>query len=309
MPHTITVFGSINMDLVMRVSRVPGPGETLTGESFSTIPGGKGSNQAVAVARLGKDSEITAAMIGCVGDDAFGTQMKKSLASDSIALEQLSVCKNTSTGVALILVEENGQNRIVLAEGANARLSAACASQAKEVIRHSSLLLCQLETPLAGIERALEITSQHGVPVVLNPAPAVPLPKEILHRVDYLIPNESEAALLSGLPVTDIASAQEAAERLLGMGPANVLITLGAQGVLLATSGGIRDLIPAFRVEALDTTAAGDTFIGGLAVGLAEKKDIRSAIHLGQKAAAISVTRPGAQTSIPFRHETDAFRL
>ena len=307
MPHTIAIFGSINMDLVMRVTRVPGPGETLSGESFFTVPGGKGSNQAVAVARLGKSSGITAAMIGCVGDDAFGAQMQDSLANDSVNLNHLTVCENTSTGVALIMVEANGQNRIVLAEGANGKLSPASADRAEETIRNSALLMCQLETPLPGIEHVLEIAKRHHVPVVLNPAPAIPLPSSILDKVDYLIPNESEAALLSGLPVTDTTSAMEAAVRLLTMGPKNVLITLGEQGVLLATSDGICEILPAFRVDPVDTTAAGDTFIGGLAVGLAERLDIRKAIHLGQKAAAIGVTRSGAQTSIPFRHEAEAF--
>ncbi len=307
MSQTIAIFGSINMDLVMRVDRVPGPGETLSGKNFSTIPGGKGGNQAVAIARLGKPKGISAAMIGCIGDDAFGGQLRKTLAADAIQLNHLGVCENTATGVALILVESNGQNRIVLAAGANDFLGKPQADQAQETIKKAALLVCQLETPLPGLMQAVAIAKRHGVPVILNPAPAQPLSSDLLSQIDYLIPNESEAALLSGLPVTDVPSATIAAEHLLKMGPKNVLITLGAQGVLLASAGATPELLPAFRVTPVDTTAAGDTFIGGLAVGLAEKMDVRQAIFLGQRAAAISVTRAGAQTSIPSRQEADSF--
>ncbi len=309
MSQTIAVFGSVNMDLVMRVQRVPGPGETLSGKDFSTIPGGKGANQAVAIARLGKSAGIRAAMIACVGGDSFGTELQTTLAADGISLDHLTVCDKVATGVALILVESNGQNRIVLAAGANDLLSPLSAEQAQETIKRSSLLVCQLETPLAGITQAIALAKTNNVPVILNPAPAQSLPADLLRHIDYLIPNESEATLLSGIQVTDIPSARAAASHLLAMGPRHVLVTLGAQGVLLATQHKDPELLPAFRVTPIDTTAAGDTFIGGLAVGLVEKMDIRDAILLGQRAAAISVTRTGAQTSIPSRLEVDTFSV
>jgi ribokinase len=302
MVHRIAVVGSVNMDLVVRTSRMPLLGETLTGSDFHTIAGGKGANQAVAAARLGADVSL----IGCIGNDRFGAEMRAALAAEGIELTQLCTCENAATGVAVIMVDAASQNSIVLAPGANALLAPRHIDQAVGAIEHAELLICQLETPLAAVERAVEIAQAHGTPVVLNPAPAQALPAELLAQVDYLIPNETEAALLTGVEIRNIDSAEIAAGELCRLGAKTVLITLGAQGVLIADAAGMR-LFAAPTVKAVDTTAAGDTFVGAFAVGLAEGLAVADAIRFGQRAAAISVTRFGAQTSIPYRQELDRF--
>ncbi len=294
----IVVVGSLNMDLVMRTPRVPVGGETLTGHEFSTLPGGKGANQAVACARLG--SRVR--MIGQVGDDGFGKTLRDGLAADGIDVSGVRTSSVAGTGVAMILVEDIGQNRIVLAAGANGALTAADIDAQASVIEGAALLVVQLEVPLPVVQQAIAIAHAAGVAVLLNPGPAAPLPEAIWPQIDILVPNESEAALLAGIPVSDAASAGAAAQIFRQRGVGCVLVTLGAQGVAVIDAAGERHL-PAQVVKAVDTTAAGDTFIGGLAAGLVEGMSVDAAAALGQSASALCVTRHGAQPSIPYRRE------
>ncbi|PKB22703.1 ribokinase [Janthinobacterium sp. 64] len=299
----IVVIGSINMDLVLRVPRMPLPGETLTGGAFRTIPGGKGANQAVACARLsGKVAGAQqVAMVGCVGDDAFGATLRAALVGDGIIDSHITTLPGIASGIASILVDDNGQNSIVIAGGANDLLSPAHIDAAKELIEQADIVVLQLETPMATVVHAIKLARSLGKTVVLNPAPAASLPQGVLELVDYLIPNEIEAAMLAGVS-PDGADAAALAAALQKLGSDNVIITLGSKGVHAALYGG-DFTFPAEAVQAVDTTAAGDTFIGGFVAGLASGMDEAEAIGQGQRAAAWSVTKPGAQTSIPHLHE------
>ena len=294
----IVVVGSLNMDLVMRTPRMPVGGETLHGHAFSTLPGGKGANQAVACARLGGK----VSMIGQVGEDGFGHTLRAGLSNDGIDVSKVKLTSDAGTGVAMILVEDVGQNRIVLAPGANGALNPVDIDAAAKVIAGAAMLVVQLEVPMPVVLRAMCIARDAGVPVLLNPAPAASLPDEIWPQVDILVPNESEASLLAGMAVTDAPSAFAAARIFRQRGVACVLITLGEQGVAVLDELGERH-IPAQVVKAVDTTAAGDTFIGGLAAGLVEGLPLDKAVALGQRASALCVTRHGAQPSIPYRRE------
>lgn len=300
----IVVIGSINMDLVLRVPRMPLPGETLTGGAFRTIPGGKGANQAVACARL--SGKVAAggqqvAMIGCVGDDAFGATLRAALVGDGIIDSHITTLPGVASGIASILVDDNGQNSIVIAGGANDLLSPAHIDAAQGLIEQADIVVLQLETPMATVVHAIKLARSLGKTVVLNPAPAASLPAGVLELVDYLIPNEIEAAMLAGVS-PDGADVQALAAALQKLGSDNVIITLGSKGVHAALYGG-DFTFPAEVVQAVDTTAAGDTFIGGFVAGLASGMDEAEAIQQGQRAAAWSVTKPGAQTSIPHLHE------
>jgi len=299
----IVVIGSINMDLVLRVPRMPLPGETLTGGAFRTIPGGKGANQAVACARLsGKVAGAQqVAMVGCVGDDAFGATLRAALVGDGIIDSHISTLPGVASGIASILVDDNGQNSIVIAGGANDLLSPAHIDAAKELIEQADIVVLQLETPMATVVHAIKLARSLGKTVVLNPAPAASLPEGVLELVDYLIPNEIEAAMLAGVS-PEGADAKALAAALQKLGSDNVIITLGSKGVHAALYGGDYTF-PAEAVQAVDTTAAGDTFIGGFVAGLASGMDEAESIQQGQRAAAWSVTKPGAQTSIPHLHE------
>lgn len=294
----VVVVGSLNMDLVMRTPRVPVGGETLHGHEFSTLPGGKGANQAVACARLG----AKVSMIGQVGNDGFGTTLRDGLAADGIDVNGVLQTTAVGTGVAMILVEDIGQNRIVLAAGANGALTPADIEAQAALIGGAAMLVLQLEVPMPVVECAIAIAHNAGVPVLLNPGPAKPLAEALWSQIDILIPNESEAELLSGIAVTDAASAYTAARVFRQRGVKCVLITLGANGVAVIDDAGERHL-PAHVVKAVDTTAAGDTFIGGLTAGLVEGMAMDEAVALGQRASALCVTRHGAQPSIPYRRE------
>lgn len=296
-PH-ITVVGSVNMDLVFRTPRMPAIGETLHGHEFRQIPGGKGANQAVAAARQGADVRF----IGAVGDDGFGAYSRHCLNQEGIELTHLSTAKDIATGVAGILVDDSGNNCIVLAAGANATLSPSQIEAAEAAIASAQFLICQLETPLATVMRAIQIAHAHGVKVLLNPAPAQALSDELLQLVDYLIVNETEASQLSGITVSDRDSAQNASQKLLLRGAGAVLLTMGEHGALITVASG-SDFIPAIAVEVVDTTAAGDTFVGALAVGLANGLSLLDASLEAQYTAALTVTKLGAQTSIPQRQE------
>jgi len=291
------------MDLVTRAPRLPRGGETLIGESFCTIPGGKGANQAVAAARLG--AEVS--MVGCVGGDAYGQQLRNALLAEGIDCQAVSVVDGSS-GVALIVVDDNSQNAIVIVAGANGVLTPEVVDRFDAVLQSADVIICQLEVPDATVGHALKRGRELGKIVILNPAPASHvLPPHWYGYVDYLIPNESEAAMLSGLAVDSLETAEAAATHLIAAGAGKVIVTLGAQGLMFA-NGSSFEHFPAPLVKAVDTTAAGDTFVGGFAAALASGKSEVEAIRFGQVAAALSVTRAGAQPSIPTLPEVQAFK-
>ena len=302
MPARITVVGSLNMDLVVRAPRMPVPGETLIGSDFRVIPGGKGANQAVAAARLG--AQVT--MIGRVGNDDFGRAQQRNLAQEGIDVTHVSVDPEEATGIALITLDATGQNSIILAPGANMHLTVAHVEATRQAIASADILICQLESPLEAVTRAIELAHANGARVILNPAPARPLDTALLRLVDYLIPNESEATLLTGIQVTDLSSAQKAAINLRERGVGTVLLTLGERGALLANDGGITHQA-GYAVKVVDTTAAGDAFVGGFAVALAEGRPLSDAVRFANAAGALAVTRLGAQPSLPTRQEVEQF--
>ncbi|MDE4538011.1 ribokinase [Pseudomonas sp. ITEM 17296] len=295
----VVVVGSLNMDLVARAQRLPRAGETLPGEAFFTAPGGKGANQAVAVARLGG----SVAMVGNVGDDAYGQQLRKALEREGVDCQAVSVCEGVSSGVALITVDAASQNCIVIIPGGNGLLTPQSVQGFDKLLQAADVIICQLEVPTETVAWALARGHELGKRVILNPAPATgPLPSTWFGHIDYLTPNESEAEALTGITVTDQGSALRAGERLLQLGAGKVIITLGAQGALLVTAQGHQHF-PAPVVQPVDTTAAGDTFVGGFAAALVRGLEEGEAIAFGQRAAALSVTRVGAQPSIPYLSE------
>jgi ribokinase len=298
MTAEVVVIGSLNMDLVARAARLPLPGETVAGDSFTTVPGGKGANQAVAAARLGART----AMVGCVGDDAFGARLVGGLEADAIDVGAVRRVAGTSSGVALIVVDGAGRNGIVVVPGANGQLGPGDVDAAEPLIAAARIVVLQLEIPLATVQHAVRRARALGKLVVLNPAPARALPAELIAAVDFVVPNELEAATLTGIPVVTPADAIEAGRRLRAAGAATVLVTLGAQGVVTVSPDGERH-DPAPHVDAVDTTAAGDTFIGGLCAALVGGRALADAVAYGQAAAAVCVTRPGAQPSIPWARE------
>jgi ribokinase len=291
---SVCVLGSANMDLVVTVDRVPGAGETVTGHRFEQIPGGKGANQALAAARAGADVR----MVGAVGDDAFGRRIRAVLDADGIDTTGLLVA-DEPTGTAHIVVDTNGENSIVVVPGANGSMRT-LTDRDRDVIRASDVLLLQLELPLEIVDQGATWSAAQGTRVVLTPAPVIPLPDDLLAAVDLLVPNEHEAALLSGEP-----DAHAAAQVLLRRGASAVVVTLGQRGCLYADDSGVI-AVPAINVTAVDTTAAGDTFVGVLTVALAEGRTVRESLDWATAAAAISVQRRGASTSMPYRDEIDA---
>ena len=297
MPPAIVVVGSLNMDLVMRVPRVPRPGETLAGRSFAMSPGGKGANQAVACARLG----ASVAIVGRVGDDTFGEQLRGAMRTDSIDVGALGTDPG-ATGVALIMVNDAAENCIALAAGANGAVLPGHVDAAGALIDHAAMVILQLEIPLDAVMRAITRAARAGGPVLLNPAPAAALPDDAWTAIDILVPNETEASALTGLSVRDPGSAAIAGRLLRARGVRQVAVTLGAQGVVVADENGERHH-RAMAVDAIDTTAAGDAFIGGLAVGLCETMTLDQAVRFGIAASGICVTRHGAQSAMPYRRE------
>ncbi|TDV56763.1 ribokinase [Pseudomonas graminis] len=302
MQAKVVIVGSLNMDLVTRAPRLPRAGETLAGQSFVTVPGGKGANQAVAAARLG----ASVAMIGCVGDDAYGEQLRTALLAEGIDCQAVTRIGGESTGVALIVVDDSSQNAIVIVAGGNGHVTASVVDSFDALLSGAEVIICQLEVPLDTVGHVLKRGHELGKTVILNPAPASgPLPAEWFAWIDYLIPNESEATALTGLPVDSTASADAAASALLAAGVSKVIITLGEHGALFASSSR-SEHFQAPKVRPVDTTAAGDTFVGGFAAALADGKSESEAIRFGQVAAALSVTRSGAQPSIPTFAEVQA---
>lgn len=300
----ITVIGSLNIDLVVQAPRMPAPGETVIGHGFHTIPGGKGANQAVAAAKLG--AQVT--MVGRVGDDSFGQMQRQGMEALGIRTDFLITDEEEPTGTALIVVDAQGQNSIVVVSGANGHLTPADVEAARPAIEVSDAVLLQLENPISTVQHAAGVARELGVPVVLNPAPAPgqQLPAPLLRNVNYLIPNEIEAAALTGIQVTDHNNAKRAAARLRAQGVEAVILTLGAQGALAVSSQGTF-YVPAFSVQAVDTTAAGDAFVAAFGVALCEGQPLPEALRFANAAGALTVTRLGAQPSLPSREEVEAF--
>lgn len=300
--NKLVVLGSVNADHVLQVPSFPRPGETLLGHSYQVIPGGKGANQAVAAARLGADT----AFIACVGDDSFGHHIMRDFEQDGINIQAVMVEENKPTGIAMIQVAATGENSICISAEANACLTPTRLLPHHDLIECADTLLMQLETPMATILAAAKVAKQASTRVVLNPAPAQALSDELLALVDLITPNETEAELLTGISVSDMDSAQQAAQILHDKGVAQVMITLGSEGVWVSESG-VGQQVKGFRVQAVDTTAAGDTFNGGLLAGLQAGLVLAEAIRFAHAAAALSVTRHGAQTSIPYYDEVCIF--
>jgi ribokinase len=299
MTARITIVGSLNMDLVIRSPRIPQPGETIIGSEFQTIPGGKGANQAVAAARLG--GKVT--MVGKVGEDTFADVLLENLVSAEIDASFVQRDGQAASGVALIVVDDHGENIIVVASGANMRMTEKDVEAAEAAIVDSDVLLLQLEVPLPIVKRATQIAKSHNVIVVLNPAPARELPPDLLASVDVLVPNESETALLTGLPTESQIELEKAATHLLDSGVRSVVITLGKKGAYLASSDYESRIYEAFSIQPVDTTAAGDAFVAGLAVNYGAGKTLPEAIRWGNAAGALAALRFGAQTSLPKRNE------
>lgn len=300
----IVVLGSSNTDMIIRLARIPRPGETILGGEFSTAAGGKGANQAVAAARAGGKVSFVARL----GRDMFGDKALKGFQADKIDVSLVTRDPKAPSGVALIFVSHAGENSIAVATSANAKLTPTLARKAAKTIAGAQALVLQLETPLETVEAAAAIAKKAGVPVILNPAPAQKLPASLLRNVDILTPNEHEAELLTGVAVDSEAAADKAADILIKSGVKTVIFTLGGRGAYIADSiTGLRKRVPTFNVKRVDSTAAGDVFNGSLAVALGEGKDLLSAVRFANAAASLSVTKLGAQPSIHSRAQVDAF--
>lgn len=297
----IVVIGSSNTDMVIRSPRMPRPGETVLGGEFMMNPGGKGANQAVAAARLGGDVTF----IAKVGDDVFGKQTLENLAKEGIVTDHVGVAADVPSGVALINVDASGENSISVASGANSTLSTTDIDVAEEAIAAAGVVLMQLEVPVSTVAYAAQVAKRHGVPVVLNPAPApnMPLPAELLENVDIIIPNRTEMELITGVGCDQ--PVEDGVERLRELGVATVVVTLGSEGSLVCGAETTVKVDP-FKVSPVDTTAAGDTFCAALCVGIAEGMPLDRAALFGNLAASVTVTRAGAQPSLPMRSEIDA---
>ncbi|MBG6028394.1 ribokinase [Proteus columbae] len=299
----LVILGSVNADHILNVAHFPLPGETISGNQFQMVFGGKGANQAVAAGRCGANISFLA----CLGNDDIGKKAKAQLITDNIDTNSIELIDDVATGVALIFVNQQGENVIGIHAGANGRLDTSYVQRYGNIIKEADALLMQLESPLDSVLKAAEIAKQENVQVILNPAPAQALPDELLSLVDIITPNETETEYLTGIKVIDDESAQQAADVLHHKGIKTVLITLGSRGVWVSEKNSKGCIVPAFKVKAVDTIAAGDTFNGALITALLEGQSMMPAIKFAHAAAAIAVTRAGAQPSVPWRHEVDTF--
>ena len=300
----IVVLGSLNADLVQQVDRLPKPGETVVGGSLETFSGGKGANQAYAAGRMG----ASVCMIGQVGSDGLASLLLENLRAAGVTTDLVGE-SDSPTGTAIILVLPDGENVIVISPGANATLTPERAAERLEVVREGGYLLSQLEIPVESVEKSLAVARERGATTILDPAPARPLSASMLANVDFLTPNETETVTLLGEPgfaMDDDADIELAARKLLALGPGTVVLKLGARGCMIATARGSYR-VPGFNVTAVDTTAAGDVFNAAFATALAEDQAVPAAARFANAAAALSVTRPGAQNSVPSRREVDRF--
>ena len=296
----ILVIGSLNADLVVRVRRLPAPGETIQGDDLATFPGGKGANQAVAAARLG----AKVAMLGRVGSDAFGKTLLDNLKNNKVDVSGVIRDDKTPTGTAIILVDSLGQNSIVLSPGANGKVSPEDINL--ESLVDSSLLLLQFEIPIETVIYSAKLAREKKLRILLNPAPARPLPRELLEAADFILPNETELGLLTGSSVSDLDSIEKASFSLVKRGARNLIVTLGANGALIVNKDGAKH-IPPYKVKAVDTTAAGDAFVGGLAVGLLNGKSLEDAVQYACACGALTATKLGAQPSLPTMDDVEDF--
>lgn len=295
----IVVIGSSNTDMVVSTERIAKPGETVLGDEFSVIQGGKGANQALAAHRAGAD----VAFVAKLGDDSFGQKTKQHFIENGLSTNHLLFDKEKPSGIAMILVDKNtGQNSIVVAPGANANLTPSDVHNNKALISNADAVLAQLETPIDSVEKAFELAKENNVRTILNPAPAQQLPDSLLQLTDFITPNETETETLTGIYPDNLENAKKAANKLLEKINKAVIITMGSQGAYYLTKTGEEKLVPAQKVNAVDTTAAGDVFNGYL-TALMHSGSLPEVIDKANKAAAISVTRKGAQTSVPFINE------
>ena len=297
---SLVVVGGCNMDLIAHAPRLPAAGETVLGDRFATAPGGKGSNQAVAAARLG----ARVSFVGRVGTDDFGVRLRQMLDQESIEVRHLAVDQQAPSGVALITVDERGENCIVVASGANANLDEADVDAAADTIRAARVLLLQLESPIPALVRASEIAARAGTRVVFSVGPARDVPEELLRRTSVLIANRREVCQMAGMEARDLADVETAARQLLARGVGAVAATLGAKGALAVDASGAR-LVLGFPVKAIDTVGAGDAFSAGLSVALANGEPLDVAVRVGNACGALASTRPGAQPAMPGRAEVD----
>ena len=296
----ILIVGSSNTDITVRVRHLPSPGETVIGGDFIMGHGGKGANQAVAVSRLGGNAEF----VCMVGNDLFGRNSMEQYKKEGISIANCFVSDKSHSGLALISVDDNAENSIVVASGTNADISIEHIEKIRPLIEESSILLLQLEIPVETVLAAAEIAYRAGVRVILNPAPARNLPEEIFKYLYLIIPNQTELSTMTGIKVTDIESARQGIAVLRDKGLDSVIVTMGSKGALVSNSG-METFVEARKVEAIDTTAAGDTFCGGVCVGLAEGKDLEEAVRFATVASSLAVCKMGAQDSIPYRSEVD----
>ncbi len=300
----IVVVGSINLDLVAGTTRIPAPGETVSGQTFQAFFGGKGANQAVAAGRLGAQVH----MLGKVGTDVFGPQLRSGLEAAGVNTAAVGEASGPS-GVALIATDSTGQNSIVVVPGANGQVTPADLDSQTELIRNAAMVLTQLEIPLSTVEYLAEMTQREGVSLMLDPAPAQPIPDSLFQRLDWITPNESETGTLLGISTRELddSSMKDAANALLKRGARNVILKLGKHGCYLALADGRKEFLPAYKVRAVDTTAAGDAFNGAFATALVQGQDPISSTKWASAVAAISVTRAGAQPSMPNLTEVEQF--
>lgn len=295
---SILVFGSINMDLVARVPRLPVPGETLTGSTFVTVPGGKGANQAVACARLGAQT----LMVGRVGEDVFGKSLRQHLHSEGVIVDGVQLAPGIPSGVAVIAVSDSGENEIIVIPGANGQVGPTDLETLRASIDSAKIMLLQLEVPMESVLAAARLGHEQGLTVILDPAPAQSLPAELFSLVDILTPNTTEASELVGFPVNTVENAEKAAQKLCQRGVPAVVIKMGSEGAL-SMMGQSSQYWEPFKVKVVDTVAAGDAFNGALAVALSESLPFAEAARWGMAAGALAVTKPGAQEAMPYREE------